>query len=138
MTIKEYLNQARYIDREIDAKLDHLSKLNSIIYKATSTISDMPGNPTRDVTRREKAIAKVIDLQKEIDEEIDRLVDMKREINKFISSIPKKEYQLLLELRYVNLCTWEKVAETMNVDIRHVYRMHGAALIEADQIWRKR
>ncbi len=60
MTIKEYLNRARYLDREIDAKLDHQAKLNSIIYKATSTLSDMPGSPTRDVTKRERAIAKCV------------------------------------------------------------------------------
>ena len=90
MPVKEYLNTARYLDRQIDVKLDHLSRLNSIIYKATATLSDMPGSPNRDVTRRERAIAKVVDLQKEIDEEIDRLVDMKRELNEFINKISSK------------------------------------------------
>ena len=136
MTIKEYLNRARYLDREIDAKLDHQARLNSIIYKATSTLSDMPGSPSRDVARREKAIAKVIDLEKEIDEQIDELVDTKREINKLIEKIPTKEHKLLLEFRYVNLFTWEKISEQMDITLRHVYRLHGAALLEADKVWR--
>ena len=136
MTIKEYLSQARYIEQEINAKLDHQAKLNSIIYKATSTLSDMPGSPSRDVTKRERAIAKVIDLEKEIDEDIDRLVDTKREISKLIRRIDNSSYRLLLELRYINMATWEKIAEELDVAVRHVYRMHGNALLEADRIWK--
>lgn len=135
MTIKEYLNRARYLDREIDAKLDHQARLNSIIYKATNTLSDMPGSVSRDVTKRERAIAKVIDLEKEIDSQIDELVDAKREIMQLIEQVPKKEYKLLLEMRYVNLYTWEKIAEQMDITIRHVYRLHGSALLEADKVW---
>ncbi|MBQ6152070.1 MAG: DUF1492 domain-containing protein [Mogibacterium sp.] len=137
MNVKEYLNQARYIDRQIDAKLEHQEKLNSIIYKATSTISDMPGSPTRDIAKRERAIAKVIDLEKEIDDEIDRLVDKKREIKSLINKIENSEYALLLELRYVNISTWEQIADILGISLRSVYRMHGAALIEADYYFKK-
>lgn len=137
MNVKEYLNQARYIDRQIDAKLEHQEKLNSIIYKATSTISDMPGSPTRDVAKRERAIAKVIDLEKEIDDEIDKLVDKKREIKSLIDKVENSEYALLLELRYVNISTWEQIADILGISLRSVYRMHGAALIEADYYFRK-
>ena len=136
MNIKEYLNQARYIDRQIDAKLEHQSHLNSIIFKATSTISDMPGSPSRDITKRERAIEKVIDLEKEIDDEIDRLVDKKRELQTLINQIDNREYRLLLELRYVNISTWEKIADIMGLSLRSVYRMHGAALIEADHFYK--
>lgn len=137
MNVKEYLNQARYIDRQIDAKLEHQEKLNSIIYKATSTISDMPGSPTRDIAKRERAIAKVIDLEKEIDDEIDRLVDKKREIKSLINKVENSEYALLLELRYVNISTWEQIADILGISLRSVYRMHGAALIEADYYFKK-
>ena len=136
MNIKEYLNQARYIDRQIDAKLEHQSHLNSIIFKATSAISDMPGSPSRDITKRERAIEKVIDLEKEIDDEIDRLVDKKRELQTLINQIDNREYRLLLELRYVNISTWEKIADIMGLSLRSVYRMHGAALIEADHFYK--
>ena len=137
MTVKEYLNQARTLDKEIDAKLDHLAKIESMVNKVTSTISDMPGNPSQDNSKRERYLVKMIDLKWKINAEIDELVDTKREIVRFISKIDNSSYRLLLELRYVNLCTWEKIAEIMEIGVRHVYRMHGAALVEADRMWKE-
>lgn len=135
MTIKEFLSQARTIDKEIDAKLDHLARIESMVNKVTMTITDMPGEPAKDNSRREKLIVKMIDLKWEINEDIDRLIDTKREISKLIRQIDNSSYRLLLELRYINMATWEKIAEELNVAVRHVYRMHGNALLEADKIW---
>ena len=136
MTVKEYLNRARYLDREIEAKIDHLERIDSMVNRVTPVLSDMPSNPSTDRNKREKLLVKIIDLKWEINAEIDELVDTKRELNKFISKIDNSSYRLLLELRYVNLSTWEKIAEIMDVGVRHIYRMHGTALVEADKIWK--
>lgn len=136
MTVKEYLNRARYLDREIEAKIDHLERIDSMVNRVTPVLSDMPSNPSTDRNKREKLLVKMIDLKWEINAEIDELVDTKRELNKFISKIDNSSYRLLLELRYVNLSTWEKIAEIMDVGVRHIYRMHGTALVEADKIWK--
>lgn len=137
MTVKEYLNRARYLDREIDAKIDHLERIDSMVNRVTPVLSDMPADPCRDNHKREKLLVKMIDLKWEINEEIDKLVDTKREIMEFISKIGSNSYRLLLELRYVNLCTWERIAEIMDISLSTVYRMHGAALLEADIIYKK-
>ena len=137
MTIKEYLNRARYLDREIDAKLDHLERITAFVNRATVTLTDMPGSPSGDTAKREKMLVKMIDLKWEINAQIDELVDTKREIVKLIGKIDNNSYRLLLELRYVNLCTWQKIADEMDITERSVYRMHGAALLEADRIWKK-
>ena len=137
MTVKEYLNRARYLDREIESKIDHLAKIDSMVNKVTPVLSDMPDNPSKDPAKREKLLVKMIDLKWEINAEIDELVDTKREIIKFIGRMDNTSYRLLLELRYVNLCTWEKIAEIMDLSLSTVYRMHGSALLEADNIYKK-
>lgn len=137
MTVKEYLNRARFLDKEIDAKIDHLERIDSMVNRVTPVLSDMPADPCKDNHKREKLLVKMIDLKWEINEEIDKLVDTKREIVKFISQIDNSSYRLLLELRYVNLCTWERIASVMDITERSVYRMHGAALLAADEIFRK-
>ncbi len=136
MTVKEYLNRARFLDKEIDAKIDHLERIDSMVNRVTPVLSDMPADTCRDNHKREKLLVKMIDLKWEINEEIDKLVDTKREIVKFISQIDNNSYRLLLELRYVNLCTWERIASVMDITERSVYRMHGAALLAADEIFR--
>ena len=138
MTVKEYLNRARYLDREIESKIDHLAKIDSMVNRVSPVLSDMPDNQSKDPAKREKHLVKMIDLKWEINAEIDELVDTKREIIKFIGKIDNTSYRLLLELRYVNLCTWEKIAENMGISLSTVYRMHGSALLDADTIWKQK
>lgn len=77
----------------------------------------------------ENVIVKIIDLEYEIDTDIDRLVDLKREINQAINSVKQPEYNLLLELRYLNYKTWEEIAGIMNYSWRNVHYVHSRALI---------
>ena len=136
MTVKEYLNRARLLDKEINAKIDHLERIDAMVNRVTPVLSDMPHQPT-DNQKREKLLVKMIDLKWEINDAIDDLVDTKREAMKLIGQIDNGSYRLLLELRYVNLCTWEKIAEIMDVSLSTVYRMHGTALLEAEKIYKK-
>ncbi len=76
----------------------------------------------------EGVIVKIIDLEHEIDEEIDRLVDLKQEIVSLIKKVKNPEYQTLLELRYLNFKTWEQIATEMHYSIQHTFRIHDKAL----------
>ena len=136
MTVKEYLNRARYLDKEINAKIDHLERIDAMVNRVTPVLSDMPHQPT-DNAKREKLLVKMIDLKWEINDAIDELVDTKRDTMKLIGKIDNNSYRLLLELRYVNLCTWEKIAKVMDITERSVYRMHGSARLEAEKIYKK-
>lgn len=76
----------------------------------------------------EGVIVKIIDLEHEIDEEIDRLVDLKQEIVSLIKKVKNPEYQTLLELRYLNFKTWEQIATEMHYSTQHTFRIHDKAL----------
>jgi len=127
---KEYVNQVYRIDQRINAKFEQLSSLNSLAEKATSTLSDMPGSCTRNVTRMEDIIVKIIALEDEINVDIDTLVDLQRKITDIIKRVSNPEYQILLELRYLCFENWEQVAGEMHYSVQHVYRLHDKALRE--------
>ena len=127
-TAREYLTKAYRIDHRINSKLEQLESLNALATRATSTLNGMPRNPNRATSTMEDIIAKIIDLQEEINHDIDYLVDLKREIMTFIKSIENTEYQTLLEKRYLCFLTWEKIAVDMCYSIHHLYKMHNAAL----------
>ena len=110
MIVKDYLSQAYRIDQRINSKIEQVSSLHDLATKATQTLSDMPGSATRNTHRMEDVIIKIIDLENEINTEIDRLVDIKREIMCLINSVPNPEEQTLLELRYLCFKTWEQIA----------------------------
>lgn len=128
MTAKDYLGQAYRLDQRINSKLEQVASLNDLATKATSTLTGMPKNPNRATSMMADAIAKIIDLQAEINNDIDRLVDLKREIVGLIKTINNMEYQTLLEKRYLCFETWEQIAVDMGYNVRHVYRIHDEAV----------
>lgn len=128
MTAKEYLSQAYRIDQRINAKLEQVMALRNLATKATGTLSDMPRSDTPNVCRMEDIILKIIDSENEINAEIDKLVDLKREMRVVIGAVGQPEFQTLLELRYLCFKTWEQIAVAMAYSIQHTYRMHEQAL----------
>jgi DNA-directed RNA polymerase specialized sigma subunit len=128
MTAKEYLGQAYRLDQRINSKLEQVASLNKLATKCTSTLTGMPRNPNRGTSTMADAIGKIIDLQAEINRDIDRLVDLKREMVKLIKAVDNTEYQTLLELRYLCFKTWEQIAVDMGYNVRHVYRLHDEAV----------
>lgn len=128
MTAKEYLEQARYLDQRINSKLTQVESLRSLATRITTVYSDMPHNASRDNHKFEKILAKIVDLESEIDSDVDRLVDLKKEIMTAINAMKDDKYRVLLEMRYLNQQTWEQIAVAMDCDIRQVYRLHGHAL----------
>ena len=130
MNAKEYLGQAYRLDQRINSKLEQLSSLNELATKCTSSITGMPRNPSAATDRMADTIAKIVDLEAEIDRDIDRLVDLKRDMVRVIKAVDNLEYQTLLELRYLCFKTWEQIAIYMNYSIQHVYRLREKAYEE--------
>ena len=130
MKAKEYLSQAYRLDQRIDAKIEQVMSLRNLAAKATSTLSDAVPSGARNVHRMEDIIIKIIDFENEINADIDRLVDLKREIMRVIKAVPNPEYQTLLELRYLCFKSWEQFAIEMNYSIQHIYRLREKAFKE--------
>lgn len=128
MTTKEYLKQARYLDLSIDAKLEQVASLHDLATKATLVISDMPGNSTRNTHRMEDTIIKMLMLENEINGDIDKLVDLKNEIQAKINSVEDDECRILLEKRYLNYESWEDIAKDMGYGLQNIYKIHTKAL----------
>jgi len=128
MTAKEYLGQAYWLDRRIDSKLEQLSALRDTTTKATAVMNDAPVSHTRNVHSLQDTIAKIVDMESELDRDIDALVDLKRDIMRQIKDVKNSEYQTLLELRYLCFKSWDFIADAMGYCINNVFKMHAKAL----------
>jgi hypothetical protein len=128
MTAKEFLGQAWRVDRLIDAKLEQVAVLRSLVTKATTTLSDMPKAETSDSHRMEDIIIKMVDMEAEIKSDIDKLLALKKEIAAAIKNVANVEHQILLELRYLAFKPWSAITSALNCGTDHVYRLHRAAL----------
>ncbi len=126
MTAKEYLSQYKALNSEINAKLEQKRQLFALATSvAPSTTHGDCGNVSDKVGR---TIAKLLDLEREINADIDRLVDLRREIEDVIAGVPDERLRMLLELRYVNGLTFEEIAENLDLSTVQIWRLHKIAL----------
>ena len=128
MTARQYLGQAYRLDQRINSKLIQLSLLRGNAMNITANLKEITVQIPHDNTKMESIILKIMQQEKEIDEEIDKLVDLKAEVRKVISCVPSIEYRLLLELRYLCFRSWEEIAVEMDYSIDYVFKVHRKAL----------
>jgi hypothetical protein len=128
MSTKDYLSQAYRIDQRINSKLAQVMSLRDLLDKATGTLSGAPKAATPNPHTMEDTIAKMVDLENEINEDIDALVDLKAEIMRRIKRVENTEYQTILELRYLCFKRWEVIAVELGYDLRYLYKLHDQAL----------
>lgn len=128
MTTKEFLSQAHRIDQRINSKLEQIISLRELATKATSTLSDMPVSGTKSQSRMADIVAKIVDLESEINADIERLVEIKKDIVSTIKKVQNPELQTLLELRYLCFRTWEQIALEMGYSIQNAYKLHDRAI----------
>lgn len=75
-------------------------------------------------------MVKIVTLENEINEDIDRLVEISREVMVAVNTVTEPQENLVLSRRYLNFWTWEDIAAEMDCSVRHIHRLHGKALEE--------
>lgn len=126
MTAKEFLSQAWRIDERIESRLEEIERLEARLESVRmASITGMPRGGASDWT---DTANRVIDLKNRISAEMGELCRVKRLVNDAIDAVEDARYRRVLELRYRNYYTWERIAETMDYDSRWVRRLHASAL----------
>lgn len=138
MTAREYLSQAYRLDQRIHSKLEQIESLSELATRCTSAITGMPRNPSPSASSMAEAVDKIVDLQNEINQDMLRLVDLKRDIVTTIKAVDDMEYQTLLELRYLCFKTWEQIASDMHYSARWVHIVHSRVLAAVDKMFLER
>ena len=130
MTAKEELRQIYSIRQKIDrlksqirtARMDMLT-VKSPVVTPDKVQTSMTGD------RAVNALAHLMEMEDELAGSIDELISVQKAIVAKIERIDNEEYKTVLFSRYVELKKWGLIAVEMGYDIRHVYRLHGNALI---------
>ena len=133
-----YLSQAYRIDQRINAKLMRISELRALAQKCTVAYGGERVSHTRNVASLEDSVMKIMEAEKELDAQIDLLVDTKKEIEGVIERVPDADCRLLLEMRYLAMKCWIDVAAEMNVCRAYVHRLHEKALGMVETILQER
>lgn len=133
MDVKEFFQQIRHIDSQINGKMEQLDRLKALATKVTSAMSEAGARTSGPSRGIENIIDKIIALQEELNADIDRYVDLKRAANGIIGRIENEKYRRVLESRYLLSKTWETIADEMGMTRQGVLKLHGRALQEAEK-----
>lgn len=123
--LKRYIN----LDREIDRKLEEIARLRSKLTRITQVLTAEPQGGGSIYGKTEEIIAKIVDLEREIDADIDRLISIRDNIKAVIEAVENDRERLLLQYRYLDGWTFENIAVEMNYSWRQIHRLHSQALI---------
>ncbi len=131
---KQYLQRVRLYDSRINAKLEELQHAREMALRITPTLKRdaAAGNGAQD--KLAEAVAKIIDLETEINKDIDRYIAAKQEIGAVIDRLSDPDQFRVMHKRYVQHETWEQIACETGFSYRWVCTLHGRALREIEKI----
>lgn len=137
MNAKEFLRQIKKLDRLIENKLIEIQRWKDIANNTTATLSgervQSSGNPQKIAD----AICRYIDLEREINQDIDELVEAKKDVIGVIEQLNATEYDIIHKI-YVQYLTLEDVADAYDRTYSWATTIHGRALKHIQNILNKR
>ena len=125
--VKTYLRKARELDTLVHTKLSEIDRLRELAECLSSPelgerVTSSNGNTSM------QTVDKIVDLQAEVDKEIAALVDLIAEIHTKIEQLENPTERAVLAERYINVKSWEEIAEIINYSERNTKYIHGRAL----------
>ena len=127
MDAKQFLRQLKKLDKMIENKLAEKARWKAI---ATGTTAQMGGEKVQSSGSQQKmadAVCRYVDIEREIDEQIDVLIDTKQDVINVIEKLKTTEYDILHKM-YVQYMSLYDVADIYNKSYSWATTVHGRAL----------
>lgn len=138
--VKTRLYEYREIAKEIDTQSERLERLKSKMYGVgAQAITDMPRAPSPAHDRISDLVQQKEELEKEIQEAIERQRSEREFLEGVIKHLRRSEERAVIRIRYFDCASWNDVVDLMFGDkpdllekedgyLRRVYKLHGQAL----------
>lgn len=131
----ELLSRYTKLEKLIERRMEELVLLRSFAERVTPVYHHTPNSPGFE-DKLPSLVEQIVQINEEINAQISHYLQLRRQIADAISQVGNELYQVLLEYRYLNGCTWEQVASKMHYSYVHINRLHDAALtaVPADSL----
>ena len=131
---KAFLNKVSKIDRLINNKLDEIQQLRSLAESMSISLGERVQS-SGSKHRMADVVEKYVEMEREVDAEIDKLLLAKKEVIEVIEQLPLDEYDILYQVyvKGVDLkcCKSDK-------SYAWIKSVHGRALVNVREILRRR
>ena len=133
MDTKQYLSQISRLNRQIQNKLSEISQLRDLSMGIRAISNEERVQTTPNFDKIGTSIAKIDEMERNLDKLIDEYVEIKGNIVAQIDSMEDEVIYNILFARYIEKKTFEKIATEMTYSFRQITRLHGKALIEFEK-----
>lgn len=123
----KWLSQYRDVVKETMHLVREKEEWRSIAEKVTPTYSFAP-KASGESSRIATAAEHIAEIDKDLEKQICKRVELRFAIASAIHSVPSEKMRYLLERRYIDGLTWERIAVDMGYSIVQIWRLHGEAL----------
>lgn len=134
MNAEEFLSRAYRIDQQIQSKVAQLDRLRACAYGSGIRFGDVKVQTSGPPNHVENSVLKIMEEERVINEEIDRLVETKRQIREVISRVEDVDNRLLLEKRNLLFMTWAEISRDMGMSLRWVQSRHKEAVQDVQDV----
>ena len=128
MRAEEFLSRAYRLDQQIQSKVDQLDRIRACACGSGLQYGDVKVQSSGPDSRVENAVIKILEEEQAINDEIDRLVEIKRQIREVINQVDDVTCRLLLEKRNLLFETWPKICMDMKIGLRWAQTRHKDAV----------
>lgn len=118
----------------IKSDKEELEELRSL---STSISGDITQERVQTSTTGDKVvniIAKIVDLENEIENEIKTFIDLKKEVRNVINQVEDVDERLFLRYRYINFYQWKEITSAMKCSNTQIQRLKERAIESVNQI----
>ncbi len=143
MRADEYLKQAKRLDSLIENKREEERELRALAVSVTANCNDMP-RASGVSDKVGNTVSKIIAVQEQINDMIDKYVDVKQDIVRHLEMLPRKQYEVLYWL-YVKkrekrkpgqklYYSWAEVAENLGCSEENIRKTRRRAVKNLQKI----
>lgn len=126
--IKLYLNQAFFLDKQINSLIKVKEETISLAQRCTANYNNDGGSNPSKTNSQERLYIKIADQSMQINQQIDKLVDMRNEIEQLINTVSDPDGQSILRMRYLAYMPMTDIADIMGCTRATVYNKFNKAL----------
>lgn len=128
MKTKDYLSQVSRLNKMINNKLSEISQLRELSVSISAIGNDEKVQTSPNFDKIGTAIAKIDELENNLDKMIDEYLVKRERIIAQIDTMEEESVYQILFSRYIEKKTFEKIATEMKYSWRQIVRLHGKAL----------
>ena len=137
MTGKEYLEQLIEKDTAIRRKRQRLETLRSVATNLSIEYESEAVQRTRAQSPLENIMAIIIDLDREIENDVNPLVNLKADVWKQLDGLTDERYKQILWLKYAEQKTWREIGAAIHYTARYAKMLKPHALRSFEQVFQK-